>query len=126
MHPPILIHASPILIHAIPILIHCLGFRLSAPYLYTLPTRPGSTLEPSAVGSQFESSITSPELSANQNRSRKNPSTSSAKQNRLLRNPSRQPIRIEHYVNRVEYYATRELSARLEDPSWLSARVGLL
>ena len=44
---------------------------------------------------------------------------SSANQNRVLRNPSRQPIRIEHYV-------TRELSARGEDPSRLSARVGPL
>ena len=60
------------------------------------------------------------ELSAaNQNRARKNPATSSANQNRLLRHPSRQPIRI-------EYYATRELSARVEVPSRLSARVGLL
>ena len=71
------------------------------------------------------------ELSAaNQNRARKtpilrqpirieSPSTSSPNQNRILRNPSRQPIRI-------EYYVTRELSARLEVPSRLSARVGSL
>ena len=51
------------------------------------------------LGSQSQSSITSPESSANQNR--------------VLRNPSR------HYV-------TLELSARGEDPSRLSARVGSL
>ena len=38
----------------------------------------------------------------------------------------RQPIRIECYLTRVEYYVTRELSARAEVPSRLSARVGLL
>ena len=48
-----------------------------------------------------------------------NPSTSSANQNRILRNQSRQPIRIEHYV-------TQELSAKVGDPSRLSARVGSL
>ena len=42
-----------------------------------------------------------------------------AKQIRVLRNPSRHPIRIESYV-------TRELSARVEVPSRLSARVGSL
>ena len=57
--------------------------------------------------------------SANQNRARKNPSTSSANQNRVLRQPSCQPIGI-------EYYVTRELSARIEVPSRLSARVGSL
>ena len=94
---------------------HC---RLvSAPYLNTLSTRLGKTRQP---------------LPANQNRvlrhpshqpirieNGKKPSTSSANQNRVLRNPSRQPIRIEHYV-------TRELSARVEDPSRLeSARYSL-
>ena len=74
------------------------------------------------------------ELSAaNQNRARKTlilrqpiriehekkPSTSSANQNRVLRHPTRQPIRIENYV-------TRELSARVEHPSRLWARVGSL
>ena len=38
----------------------------------------------------------------------------------------RQPIRIEYYVTRVERYVTRELSARVGDPSRLSARVGSL
>ena len=82
----------------------------SAPYPNTLSTRLGKnrvSLESSAnqnrepinFVSQSESSITSPESSANQNR--------------VLRNPSR------HYV-------TRELSARGEDPSQLSARVGSL
>ena len=67
------------------------------------------------------------ELSAaNQNRARKNTSTSSANQNRVLRNPSRQPIRIEYYDTRVEYHVTRELSARLEDPSRLSAAIAYL
>ena len=60
------------------------------------------------------------ELSAaNQNRARKDPPTSSANQNWVLRHPSRQPIRIEVYV-------TRELSASVEVPSGLSARVGSL
>ena len=49
----------------------------------------------------------------------KNHSASSANQDQVLRNPSLQPIRIEHYV-------TRELSARVGDPSRLSARVGSL
>ena len=101
--------------------------RLSAPYLNTLPTRLGNTREPSAANQNR-----APESSANQNRvlrnpsrqairiaHRKNPSIFSANQNRVLRNPSRQPIKIEHYV-------TRELSARVEDPSRLSARFGSL
>ena len=99
----IFIHASPILIHALPILIHWLGFRLSAPYpntcityLNTLTrlhillhwtdtTRQPIRIEiprlsaanqnrdPSALGSQSESSITSPESSANQNRVLRHP-----------------------------------------------------
>ena len=44
---------------------------------------------------------------------------SAANQIRVLRNTSRQQIRI-------EYYVTRELSARVEVPSRLSARVGSL
>ena len=44
---------------------------------------------------------------------------SAANQNRVLRHQSRQPVR-------MEYYVTRELSATIEDPSRLSARVGLL
>ena len=44
---------------------------------------------------------------------------SAANQTRVSRNPSRQPIRI-------EYYVTRELSATIEDPSRLSARLVLL
>ena len=75
----------------------------STPYPNTLPTRQPIRIEhyvtPSALGSQSESSITSPESSANQNR--------------VLRNPSR------HYV-------TRDLSARPDDPSRLSVRVGSL
>ena len=72
------------------------------------------------VGSQSESTTKSPHTSsANHTRARKNPATSSANQNRVLRQPSRQPIRL-------EYYATRELSARVEVPSRLSARVGSL
>ena len=55
--------------------------------------------------SQSQSSITSPE--------------SSAYHNRVSRHPSRQPIRIECYVS-------RELSARVEVPSRLSARLGSL
>ena len=42
-----------------------------------------------------------------------------ANQIRVLRHPSRQPIRI-------EYYVTRELSATVEAPSRLSARLGWL
>ena len=57
--------------------------------------------------------------SANQNRARKNLSTSSTNQNRVFRDPSCQPIRI-------EYYVTRELSARVEISSPLSAPVGSL
>ena len=62
---------------------------------------------------------------ANQNRARKTPilrqpinraknpfKLSAANQNRALRHPRRQPIRI-------EYYVTRELPARVEDPSRL-------
>ena len=41
---------------------------------------------------------------------------SAANQIRVLHHPNRQPIRI-------EYYVTRELSAWVEDPSRLSARV---
>ena len=48
-----------------------------------------------------------------------------------LRQASRQPIRIEHERTlqtgqpiRIEYYVTGELSARVEVPSPLSARVG--
>ena len=44
---------------------------------------------------------------------------SAASQIRVLRNTSRQQIRIEYYVK-------RELSARVEVPSRLSARVGSL
>ena len=73
-----------------------------------------------SVGSQSKSSTKNPHTSsANQNRARNNHSTSSANQNRVLRHPSRQPIRI-------EYYVTRELSARLEDPFRLSASLGSL
>ena len=91
--------------------------RLSAPYLKTLPTRLGNTL-----GGQPELSITSLESSANHNRepinfvSQSESNTqepSAANQNRVLSHPSRQPIRIEHYV-------TRELSARVGDPSRLA------
>ena len=49
----------------------------------------------------------------------KNHSTSSANQDQVLRNPSRQPIRIEHYFS-------RELSARMGEPSRLSVQVGSL
>ena len=70
------------------------------------------------VDSQSESIKINPKnLSASQNRTRKNPSTSSANQTRLLRLMRRQTIRI-------DYYVTRELSARLEVTSQLSARVG--
>ena len=75
-----------------------------------------STKKPFNFVSQSESSITSPESSANQNRVLHH---SAANQIRVLRNTSRQPIRI-------EYYVTRELSATVEDPSRLSARVGSL
>ena len=117
-----------ILKHELPILTHCVGFRLhilntciaslihcpTIPYLITLPIYTLSYyIEPNTLGfRQFESS-------ANQNRARKSPSTSSAKQMRVLRHPSRQPIRI-------EYYVTRELSARVEVLSGLSVRLGLL
>ena len=86
---PILIHASPTLIHALPILIHGLGFRLSAPYLNTCIAYLNTSSWLSApnlntciaflntlsrfsapylnslnrLGSQSESSITSPESS---------------------------------------------------------------
>ena len=71
--------------------------RLSAPYL--ADSAANQNREPSALGNQSESSITSPESSANQKR--------------VLRLPSC------HYV-------TRELSARPEDPSRLSASPGSL
>ena len=79
--------------------------RLSAPYLNSC------TAYTTGLGNQPESSnrveySVTRELSA-------------ANQNRVLRHPSRQPIRIEHYVN-------RELSARVEVPSRLSAPVGSL
>ena len=46
-----------------------------------------------------------------------------ANQNRVLRHPKRQPIRIEHPSR---HYVTRELSARVGDPSRLdSARYSL-
>ena len=82
---PILIHASPILIHASPILMHALTYLKSLTRLsalgsisyYIEPTRlvsaAKSTREPSALGSQSDSTITSPELSGNQNRARKKP-----------------------------------------------------
>ena len=108
---PILIHASPILIqwlgfrlpiliHAWPILIPGLGFRLHILILCRLVSATNQNR--------------APESSANHNRE-----PSSANQNRVLRQPSRQPIRI-------EYYVTRELSARLEDPSRLLAWAGSL
>ena len=90
----------------------------SAPYLNTLSTRLGSTL-----GSRQNRVLRHP---SRQPIRIENPSTSSANQNLVLRHPSRQPIRIEHYVTRVVYYVTRELSARVEEPSRLSARVGSL
>ena len=107
---PVIIHALPILIHwvsfqlhilihASPILIHWVGFQLN--------------ILPTLLGKQSESSVTRVE----------HPRLSATNQNRVLRNPSRQPIRIEHYVTRV---VTWELSARPEDPSRLSARVGSL
>ena len=118
---PILIHASPNLIHALPILIHWLGFRFSAPNLNTL-NRHDSSRQPIR--------IEHPRLSAaNQNQVLRHPSRqpiriehprlSAANQNRVLRHPSGQPIRIEHYV-------TRDVSARVEVPFRLSARVGSL
>ena len=65
---PILIHVLPIFIHALPILIQWLGFWLHILIHWTYTTRLGSqsessTREPSALGSQLESSITSPESS---------------------------------------------------------------
>ena len=119
---PILIHASPILLHALPILIHWLGFRLSAPYLNTL-NRHDSSRQPIIIEHgkkthqlrqpiRIEYYVTRV-VSQSESSTEKNPSTSSANQNQPLRNPSRQPIRIEHYVTRVEYYVTRELSARV-------------
>ena len=151
---PILIHALPILVHwlglrhhALPVLIHCptipylntlsrtipyfITLSWTIPYLNTLSRlQPACAQNRRIVGSQSESStkkpskfvsvsassITSPESSANQNRVLHH---SAAKQIRVLRNTSRQPIRI-------EYYATRELSARVEDPSRFSAPLGSL
>ena len=64
----------------------------------------------------------------------KNEEVSAANQNRARRTLIlRQPIRIEHETPpqlrpriRIEYYVTRELSARVEDPSrLLSARYSL-
>ena len=92
----------PISIHALPILIHWLGFRLSTPYLNTLPTH---------LGSQLRILIHCRLVWA------------------IPENP-RQPIRIEYYVTRVvsqsesrtekthqlrrpirvEYYVTRVVS----------------
>ena len=93
----------------------------SAPYLNTLSTRLGSTL-----GSRQNRVLRHPSRQPIKIEHGKNPSTSSANQNLVLRHPSRQPIRIEHYVTRVVYYVTRDLPARVEDPSRLSARVGSL
>ena len=101
---PILIHASPILRHALLILTHLLGFRLSATYLITCIAYL-NTLTWLHILIHYQPISAPPELSSNQNRARKNPSTSSANQNRVLRNPSRQP---EHPSR---HYVTRELSA---------------
>ena len=129
---PILIHASPILIHALPILIHWLGFRLSAPYLNTCIAYLNTWSRLSARPTRLE-----PESAANQNRARKKPlnfvsqSESSTEKTHQLR----QPIRFEYYVTRVVSQSessitvpknTRELSARVEDPSRLWARLGSL
>ena len=65
-------------------------------------------------GSQTKSSVT---RVVSQDHTR----LSATNQKRVLRNPSRQPIRIEHPSC---HYVTRELSARPEDPSRLSVRVG--
>ena len=136
----ILIHALPILIHY-PTIPYLNTLSRTIPYLNTLSrtipylktlsrTHPAcaqnrrivgsqsesSTKKPFNFVSQSESSITSPESSANQHRVLHH---SAANQIRVLRNTSRQPIRI-------EYYVTRELSATVEDPSRLSARVGSL
>ena len=117
---PIFIQASPILIHVLPILVHWFGFRLSAGYLNALD---GHKLSRQPRAPEY------PRLSArNQNQVLRHPSCqpiriehprfSAANQNQVLRNPTSQPIRIEHYVTRVP-------SARLEDPSRLSARYSL-
>ena len=95
------------------------GSRLHILIHWTNTTRLGNY--PRTLGNESASSITSPESSANEH-----PRLSAANQNQVLRNPSRQSIRIEHYVIRVKYYFTRELWARVEDPSRLSARVGSL
>ena len=97
-----------ILIHAI--LIHWVGFRLSAPYLNTLPTRLGNTLGsrlsapylntlPTRLGNTLGSRLHI--LIHCRFGSQSESSTLGSRQNRTLRQPSRQPIRIEYYVTRV-------------------------
>ena len=108
-----------ILLHALPILESAFGS-------ISFPTRLGNTLDSRLhilihcrLGNQSESN------------------TLGSRQRRTIRQPSRQPIRIEHYVTRVVSQSEssitspesplrhiRDLSARGEDPSRLSARVG--
>ena len=106
---PIFIHASPILIHALPILIHLLGFRLSAAYLNTciacLNTLSPLPILIHALHDSATNQNRTPFAVGSQSLSSITSPEPSANQNRALRH--------------------RELSARREDPSRLSARYSL-
>ena len=114
----------------VPKMSHSISLYIETNYRMLLPI----LLIDSAFGSRLHILIHWTDSAPNQNRSRhpiriehgKKPSTSSANQNRVLRHPNHQPIRIEHYLTWVEHYVTRELSATVEVPSRLSARVGSL
>ena len=101
---PILIHASPILIHALHILIHWLGFRLSAPYLYscivylnTLSRLSGPFLNTCIAYLNTLSRLSAPYTNSLKTRQPiriEHPRLSATNQNRVLRHPNR------HYVTR--------------------------
>ena len=102
---------SSILIHALPILIHWLGFRLSAPYLYTciaylnkLSRLSRPYLNTWIAHLNTLSRLSAPytnTLTTRQPIRIEHPRLSATNQNQVLRHPSRQSIRIEHYVTRV-------------------------
>ena len=107
----------PILTHVLRILIHWLGFRLSVPYFNTCNAY-RNTL--SQLSTSYLNTWTAYLNTLNRLPFFLHPLHDWAtNQIRVLRHSSRQPIRI-------EYYVTRELSARVENPSRLSARIGSL
>ena len=117
-----------ILIHAI--LIHWVGFRLSAPYLNTLPTRLGNTLGsrlsapylntlPTRLGNTLGSRLHI--LIHCRFGSQSESSTLGSRQNRTLRQPSRQPIRIEYYVTRVVSQSESSITSSLRHPRALGS-----